>query len=317
MTSSRDGALSLSALQDWLRLAVTTPGGLTAGLRRARERYGEARTICVPEGADAGERLSIYARGYVDRLLACLRADYPAVRALVGDALFDSFATGYFGTRPPQHHSLFMLGAGFADHLERTRPPDDVLPEEQRSLVRLPIDLARAERARIEALRAPGLPNDEGACVDELRVVAAPCLRVVALGHDVRGFLSAVDRGEAPAVPEARPSLLAVSRVAYRLVLADLAPWQQRALASCGSPRSVVALAEEVAAASGEDRGAALADLLLWLPTAEGLGMVSLTRNGPASAPSDGHSHAGPARAHRLLFDLVPVFAPAPLPGAR
>jgi hypothetical protein len=117
---------------------------------------------------------------------------------------------------------------------------------------------------------------------DELRVVAAPCLRVVALGHDVRGFLSAVDRDEAPDVPEARPSLLAVSRVAYRPVLTDLAPWQQRALASCGCPRTVVALAEEVAAASGEDRGAALADLLLWLPTAEGLGMVSLTRNGPA-----------------------------------
>jgi hypothetical protein len=304
MTSSPDGALSLSALQDWLRLAVTTPGGLTAGLRRARERYGETRTIRVPEGADAGERLSIYARGYLDRLLACLRADYPAVRALVGDALFDGFATGYFGARPPRHHSLFMLGAGFADHLERTRPPDDVLPEEQRSLLRLPIDLARAERARIEALRAPGLPNDEGACVDvtgfepllrgELCVVAAPCVRVVALGHDVRGFLSAVDRGEVPAVPEARPSLLAVSRVAYRLVLTDLAPWQQRALASCGSPRAVVALAEEVAAASGEEGSAALADLLLWLPTAEGLGMVSLTRNGPAGAPSDGHSHAGP-----------------------
>jgi hypothetical protein len=289
MTSSPDGALSLSALQDWLRLAVTTPGGLPAGLRRARERYGEVRTIRVPEGADAGERLSIYARGYTDRLLACLRAEYPAVRALLGDALFERFATAYLGARPPRHPSLFMLGEGFADHLERTRPPDDVLPEAKRSLLQLPIDLARAERARIEALRAPGLPDEEGARAlvtgfepllrDDLRVMAAPCVRVVALGHDVRGFLSAVDRGEAPAVPEARPSLLAVSRVAYRPVLTDLAPWQRRALASCSSPRPVVALAEEVAAASGEEGSAALADLLLWLPAAEGLGMVLLTQS--------------------------------------
>lgn len=288
MTSPPESAPSLSALQDWLRLAVTTPGGAPAGLCRARERHGEARTIRVPEGADAVERLSIYARGYLDRLLACLRADYPAVRALLGDALFERFATGYLASRPPRHYSLFMLGEGFADHLERTRPPDEVMPEDRRSLLRLPIDLARAERARLEALRAPGLPDEDGTRLDvtgfspllrnELYVVAAPCLRVAALGHDVRGFLSAVDRGEAPALPEARPSLLAVSRVAYRPVLADVAPWQRRALASCGSPRPLVALAGEVAAATGEDNRAALVDLLLWLPTAEGLGMVSLTR---------------------------------------
>src|ERR1700743_2897112 len=118
MTSSPDGALSLSALQDWLRLGVATPGGLPAGLRRARGRYGEARTIRVPEGADAGERLSIYARGYLDRLLACPRAEYPAVRALLVDALFERFAIVYLGAQPPRHYSLFMLGAGFADHLE-------------------------------------------------------------------------------------------------------------------------------------------------------------------------------------------------------
>src|SRR5579871_5997895 len=244
MSSSAEGAPSLFALQDWLRLAVTTPGGLPAGLRRARERYGDARTMRVPEGADVGERLSIHARGYTGRLLACLCADYPAVRTLLGDTLFERFATGYLASQPPRHYSLFMLGAGFADHLDRTRPPDEVMPVAWRSLLRLPVDLARAERARIEALRAPGLPDEAGARVDiaglgpllrdELCVVAAPCLRVAELTHDVRGFLSAVDRGEAPAVPEARPSLLAVSRVAYRLVLTDLAPWQRRALASCG-----------------------------------------------------------------------------------
>jgi len=151
----------------------------------------------------------------------------------------------------------------------------------------------------LEALRAPGLPDEAGARVDvaglapllrdELCIVAAPCLRVAELGHDVRGFLSAVDRGEAPAVPEVRASLLAVSRVAYRLVLTDLAPWQRRALASCGSPRPVVVVAEEIAAASGEDMGAALAALLLWLPTAEGLGMVSRT-----TLASDARSRVGP-----------------------
>lgn len=290
MISSPEGALSLSALEDWLRLVVTTPGGLPAGLRRAHERYGAAQPIRVKAGADAGERLAIHARGYLERLLACLRADYPALLALLGDALFERFVTGYLGSRPPRHYSLFRLGEGFADHLEQTRPPDGVVPEHRRSLLRLPIDLARAERARLEALRAPGLEDEERTNVDVTGVgpllggnplvVVAPCLRIIELGHDVRGFLSAVDRGEAPSVPEARPSLLAVSRAAYRPVLTELAPWQRRALVCCGSPRPLVALAEEVAVASGEDRGAALADLLLWLPTAQGLGMVSVIGSG-------------------------------------
>src|SRR5262249_17047702 len=150
------------------------------------------------------ERLSIYARAYLARLIDCLSADYPAVRALLGDALFERFATGYLWARPPRRYSLFELGKGFADHLEQTRPSDRAVPEDRRSLLRLPIDLARVERARLEAVRAPGLEREAGDRAEPVgialllgegvRIAAAPCLRVVTLGHDVREFLSAVDR---------------------------------------------------------------------------------------------------------------------------
>ncbi len=290
MISSPEGALSLSALEDWLRLVVTTPGGLPAGLRRAHERYGAAQPIRVKAGADAGERLAIHARGYLERLLACLRADYPAVLALLGDALFQRFVTGYLGSRPPRHYSLFGLGEGFADHLEQTRPPDGVVPEHRRSLLRLPIDLARAERARLKRSAR------RGSRTRSARTSTSPVSSRFSGQSARRGCTVSADHRagprrarlpfgcrsrRGPSVPEARPSLLAVSRAAYRPVLTELAPWQRRALVCCGSPRPLVALAEEVAVASGEDRGAALADLLLWLPTAQGLGMVSVIRSSP------------------------------------
>ena len=283
MTSSGEG---LAAIQDWLRLVVTAPGGVREGIRLAVERHGEALPVRVPAGVHPGERLAIHARGYLDRLLSCLRADHPAVRALVGDALFDAFAMGYLRACPPRHPSLFVLGEGFADHLDAT------CPEAGRAdpLVRLPIDLARAERARLQAIRAPGI---EGAARggggldlllgEEVRVTVTPCLRRVDLSHDVRAFLAAVDRGEAPVTPEARPVHLAVSRVDYRIAWTELVPWQQRALDGCRGPRALPALAEEIAAASGEDRGAALADLIVWLPVAEGRGLVSVSRGqGPS-----------------------------------
>lgn len=43
----------------------------------------------------APARLDIYARGYVLRLLECLRAEFPILLALVGDQVFEMFASSY------------------------------------------------------------------------------------------------------------------------------------------------------------------------------------------------------------------------------
>jgi len=285
MSSSAEGPRPLAHLQGLLLLAVTTPGGLSAGLRRAREREAEAVPIRVPKGVDPRERLSIYARGYLDRLLACLRADYPAVRALLGDALFERFAAGYVQAHPPRHYSLFRLGAGFAEHLEATRPPDEVVPEQQRALLDLPIDLARVERARLEALRAPGLEHEAKSLASSYElllgtgfvVALAPCLRRVESRHDVRAFLSAVDRGEPPELPQAQRMSLAISRRDFRPTMTPLSSWQQVALECCATPRPLPELAMTLAARLGQTEGTVLADLSLWLPVAQEQGLVTLT----------------------------------------
>jgi hypothetical protein len=290
VTSSREGPSSLADVQDWLGQVVSSPGGLREGLARAAMRYGPALPVRVPPGVHPGERLAIHARGYLDRLLSCLRADFPAVLALLGDSMFDAFAMEYLRAHPPRHHSLFELGAGFASHLLATAPPAEAVPADRRPLLRLPIDLAHAERARLEVLRARGTERDdrpgppltglEVLLGEDVQVVVTPCLRTLDLAHDVRGFLAAVDRAEPPVAPDPRATYLAVSRVAYRILWTELSPFQREVLVACPAPRALPALAVDVAAELGLTSGAALADLALWLPVAEGLGLVSLRRAG-------------------------------------
>ena len=85
-------------------------------------------------------RFAIYAGGYRSRLLETLRDDFPALRRLVGETVFDLFAHGYIAARPSRHFSLYDYGAGFADHLEATRPEAGGGP-----LAALPAAVARLE----------------------------------------------------------------------------------------------------------------------------------------------------------------------------
>lgn len=290
MTSSADRPRGLAEIQDWLRRAVTAPGGVRAALRDAAARH-EDLPVRVPPGVHPAERLAIYARGYLDRLLSCLRADYPATRALVGDEIFDGFAIEYLRARPPRHPSLFQLGDGFAAHLASTCPDEGAVAGDRRAWLRLPIELARLERARLEVIRAPGLEGDpaaaSGAGLDALlgaerpgALVAAPCLRLVELDHDLRPFLAAVDRGEPPGPPPPRRLSLAISRVDYRITMTEIAAWQHAALIACRAPCSLAAVVDRVAPVHGADRGAALAALLVWLPVAEGLGLIAWRPDG-------------------------------------
>src|SRR5262249_40950505 len=113
----------LSRIQSWLMTVMTSAGGVEAGIHVAKERFGldVDGMIAHGRGPAPATRLNIYATGYVMRLLECLRADFPALRHLMGDALFDFFAKSYIWTHPSSSPSLFDLGAGFPDFLGQTQ----------------------------------------------------------------------------------------------------------------------------------------------------------------------------------------------------
>ena len=265
---------SLSRLQHWMKSVVTGPGDLPDKLHAATIEHGlgAADVIAAKRGLSAEVRVGIYARGYVMRLLDCMRADFPVLRAFIGDAVFDAFARAYIIERPPSSPSLFDLGAAFPRFLEETRPAAD---GELSALLALPAEIARLERARGEAARAAGVeddpPDDAPSPFAWLagEVHAAPSLRLLELSFPLADFVKRIEAGERPEPPAPRRSFVAVGRSAYRVHIAELEPWQYAFLRACEQRTGVHAAAEDVAA-----------ELTLWLPVAMSRGYVraSVTR---------------------------------------
>lgn len=273
----------LGVLQRWMLSAVTTPGGVREGVRLARDRYAldTADAVKGSNRLSAHERLEIYARGYVLRLLECLRAEFPILLALVGDQVFEMFASSYVWTKPSRSPSLYGLGAGFAAFLEATRPASG--PE---SLEALPANLAALERARAEAFRARGLENDQAhhaADVFTLMLSGASLrlpesAKILSLAFDFSDAIAAVHRGETPEVPQAKPTRYAIARSRYRVSVHVLQPWQFAFLDACGAKGlPLQAACDAVGQATGRETADIQADLLLWLPAALEAGMVTMT----------------------------------------
>ncbi|HYD37984.1 MAG TPA: DNA-binding domain-containing protein [Allosphingosinicella sp.] len=258
----------LAELQGWMLESIVA-GSADPDSLRARisgnDRLG-------PEG-----RFAIYAGGYRHRLIETLRDDFPALRLLVGETVFELFALGYITARPPRHFSLYDYGAGFADHLEATRPSDGG------PLAALPAAVARLERARSEVQRAEGMERSgrswlkaETALLPGLKLRLPDSVRLLRLDFDVLPLIEASEGGGKAVVPEPGESLVAVARSGYRVRQHRLEPWRHAWLEALGTDGAdVYGAAATAAARSGRDSGALLADLALWLAAAASLGLVT------------------------------------------
>jgi Putative DNA-binding domain len=281
MTSER-----LSLLQHWMKTVVTERGVLEQKLRAAAARHGLSADDVVAEkrGLSARERLDIYARGYLLRLLECMRADFPVLRGLFGEEVFDAFARAYIITRPPDSPSLYDLGADFPRFLEETRPKNSPPEAWLDQMLELPPELARLERARAEVTRARGTEEDDPSSAlapappeifgGELTLQATPCLRLLELKFPLVEYLRSADRGERPEPPAPRASFAAIGRTNYRVCMEEAAPWQFAFLKACASPSPLYTAARAAALESGEEEACVLARLTVWLPVAFELGFL-------------------------------------------
>jgi Putative DNA-binding domain len=281
----------LSVLQEWMLAACTSAGGASKGLCVSSARDAlEASAVVKGSGPLTPEdRLDIYARGYLARLLGCLRAEFPALHALVGDQVFDLFAHGYIGAHSPGSYSLFDLGAGFPDFLQETRPRP-LGPAG--SLDALPAALARLERARLEARHAPGVETDPAhRPIDPLTVMATPnltvrtpeSLRLLRLDFALTDTLTAADRSDRPAVPPPADTHYAVARSHYHVRVHVLTPWQHTFLQTCPTSGVPLDIAVATTARNFElDPTDIWAALVTWLPLAVDAGMTTV-RQGPLS----------------------------------
>lgn len=105
----------LASFQSWMQAVLVHPEGARAGLSSpgaARLVSPEAASGLVRErgGLGAAERLGIYASMYPLRMRDALRADYPALAALLGERLFGRFVDDYVKDHPSRSFTLARLG---------------------------------------------------------------------------------------------------------------------------------------------------------------------------------------------------------------
>ncbi len=245
----------LARLQRWLQAAIVEPA---AAAKTSTVVEAVEDVVTASPTQSAAERLAIYQHSYLARLLECLRAVFPALRHALGEPLFDRFAADYLVRHPPASYTLAMLAVHFPHYLTSTRPDAELPAEERAPWADFLVDLATLELAFQEVYDGEGLEDQPPPPVDEVvalppaellavRFAAAPSLRLFAFGSPVHEYLTAARRGEHPALPQPRPTALAVARRDWRVRFHALFPQQHALLSALASGQT---LGEGVAAAS-------------------------------------------------------------------
>lgn len=222
--------MSLQSLQDWLQAAIRTPGDAQLRAQAGGHLQSSARL-------DAAARLAIYQRSYRARLLQSFHAIFPGLLHALGPELLDRFALEFLEHHPPHHPSVNRVAEGFAEHLQRTRPPAE--HPGRPDWTDFILDLARLEMALLEVSEARGLEQTGTVDSGSVRALTgdgllrcmprgAPCLRLLEASYPVHDYLQALRAGDTPHTPDARLTCLALTRVHYRLATRELAPvqWQ-------------------------------------------------------------------------------------------
>jgi hypothetical protein len=103
------------------------------------------RVVLPSASLEPAARVDVYQQMYFWRLYEVLREDFPKTHEALGED-FEALVRGYLVRHPSEHPSVRHLGARLADFLET-----DSAGRERPWLA----DLARLERARVDAFDAP------------------------------------------------------------------------------------------------------------------------------------------------------------------
>lgn len=212
--------MTLGELQALLHGRIT---GAVAG------REDELRQEVLPRPPlDSLERVEIYARMYLYRLVDAVAEDVPHTARLMGHGAFVDAVREYLHQYPSRSPDIGQVGRHFGPWL-RTRPdirtdlPDLAMLERARSEVRTALDAPIAGADALQSLPAEALPA--------ARFVFCPSLRLLRLQHDVRPAWDALEEGsdQVPA-PSPGATTLAVWRQEYKVFHTGLSEPEARAL---------------------------------------------------------------------------------------
>lgn len=212
------GELSLRSHQEWFLAVITTPEHEPAPV----DAKSAGRLVTASSTLSSLARLDIYRRSYQARLIECLADDYPVLQQTLGEETFEDLCRAYIHEHPSTEPSLNRFGRHMADFC-RNHPLSD--PD-------FAADLAALEWAVVLAIHAPTAPPLTAEDLTrvaieswpEIRLVPNPSLGVHAFDYPVNAYFSARRRGQAAAVPTARPCSVAVYRTEQSVWRLELTP---------------------------------------------------------------------------------------------
>ncbi|MBY0572518.1 MAG: DNA-binding domain-containing protein [Undibacterium sp.] len=294
--STQPDLTSLEKTQQWMLMAITNIHGLPAGLEQAQQQSGWCISDVILPGLDPAPRrgLEIYAQAYWLRLLSCLASDYPALRRHLGPELFDFFCRAYLNEFPSRAYSLYELGNQFTRFLRRSQRAASKAGND----LWFPLELAELEYARNSVLRAP-IAERAGtakAAISSLSV-AQQCsdysqllidaamqlslpvsLRLRMTRHPLSAFQAWLEGGESAFPVQKTIGYLAVVRQRFTVRYYNLSDWQFFTLAVARrTPRSLPYCARAAARRCHRPASEILAQLMLWIPAAQSVGLLQLS----------------------------------------
>jgi hypothetical protein len=163
--------LSLLELQRWMKWIITDPRGVEDALlgppsekvanieRYLEPKPGARHLLAVEEHCTSSDRLSIYAEAYFSRIVESLEADFPRLRAVLGEFPFQKLAADYLKAFPSRSYNIGEVGKNLPAFTTEYQATENIpfLPE-----------LASLEWELIESFYAPNAPAFDPATVAEL-----------------------------------------------------------------------------------------------------------------------------------------------------
>jgi hypothetical protein len=205
----------------------------------------------------AAERFDVYRDGYRARLRECLRDDYPALAATLGER-FEALCDAYIDRHPSTSPSLNAFGRLMAEVCMQT------LSEDSRQFM---AELARLEWALVEVIHAEApvaldleaLQSLRADAWGSARLCSADTVRLLRFEHPVNAYYQAFRaHGILGPLPPSQPSATVVYRIGPVLWRMDLTPAMARVLsallsaATLGEALNQIGVDEHDAAALAE-----------------------------------------------------------------
>ncbi len=231
---------SLQNVQEWMQAVIMHPDGLQAvvafGIAENTamtdsEEFTIDNMILPSRSMTSQQRIEVYANAYYARLLECLRDEFPALAALIGEETFNAFAFSYLQSFPSNSYTLADLGKNFpqflTDNRAAAREQGDPREHDQ-AWIDLMIDLALLERTysevfsgqgieKMETLDAMALSALSPEFVGSMCLTPAPCLRLLQLGSRAHEHAIAVRKLGTPIaeLPMKAATFLVVTRINF------------------------------------------------------------------------------------------------------